>query len=58
MKKLEIFGVLSFFTLLTFFAMKNSYAKEYEVYPVWSPDGTKIACTGYDSHKIYVIKIK
>jgi len=31
---------------------------EYEVYPVWSPDGTKIACTGYDSHKIYVIKIK
>jgi len=31
---------------------------EFEVYPVWSPDGTKIACTGYYSHKIYVIKIK
>ncbi len=31
MKKLAIFGVLSFFTLLTFFDMKNSYAKEYEV---------------------------
>ncbi|MFH0930618.1 MAG: N-acetylmuramoyl-L-alanine amidase, partial [Candidatus Zixiibacteriota bacterium] len=31
MKKLAIFGVLSFFTLLTFFDRKNSYAKEYEV---------------------------
>jgi tricorn protease-like protein len=31
---------------------------EFEVYPVWSPDGTKIACTGYNSHKIYVIRIK
>ncbi|HVP36907.1 MAG TPA: hypothetical protein VMT04_07930, partial [Terriglobales bacterium] len=31
---------------------------EFEVYPVWSPDGTKIACTGYYSHKIYVINIE
>jgi len=31
---------------------------EFEVNPVWSPDGTKIACTGYYSHKIYVIKIE
>ncbi|MDH4222388.1 MAG: hypothetical protein OEV55_02495, partial [candidate division Zixibacteria bacterium] len=31
---------------------------EFERYPIWSPDGTKIACTGYYSHNIYVIKIK
>ncbi len=31
---------------------------EYEVYPVWSPDGTRIACTGYYSNKIYIIRIK
>lgn len=31
---------------------------EFEGAPVWSPDGTKIACTGYYSHKIYVIKIE
>lgn len=26
--------------------------------PIWSPDGTKIACTDFHTHKVYVIKVK
>lgn len=29
-----------------------------EVNPVWSPDGTKIVCTGENTGKVYVIKLK
>ncbi|MCK4404452.1 MAG: PD40 domain-containing protein [candidate division Zixibacteria bacterium] len=29
-----------------------------ELNPVWSPDGTRIACTGENTGKVYVIKLK
>ena len=31
---------------------------EAETGPVWSPDGSMIACTGYHSARIYVVKLK